>query len=753
MKAEFEAVAHGFSNPWGIDYDAKGQLFISACVIPHLFHIIPGGIYQRQGGQHFNPYVYDDIQTIVDHRHRSAHGGARIYQSDAFPEDQQGKIFMANIHEHAVLSDNLISNGSGYTATHGEDFMLANNAQWIGFSMEIGPEGGLYVLDWHDADICGNEVINKETGRVFRIMPNKTEAEDWEGRYADLNDLSDEELANLQLSKSNWHAQRARVILQYRASQKPLSPEAVANLETILTTNENEDLRLRALWSLHVSNAISAPKLIELLSDKDQHVRGWAIQLLTEDKDASKETIERFTQLAKSESSPVVRLYLAAALQRMESNDRWALLDGLVTYSEDVSDPNIPYMLWFGLEPLVVEDPEKALALAANCEIPIITEKIARRLFDNDNLEILVDGIYKNKKGRKNLLNGMLAGLENGSDIEAPKNWESLYKTLNRNAELKEATNQISEQFGNLEIVTKQLATLNNITAKADERQKALKNLAAKQRKELIDLLPDLLDDDATRKEAIRAIAAFDVEELGEILMAKYDLFNQEEKQAAIQTMASRPDYGWHLAYLLKENKIPKKDIPAYVAVQLKRVVGNGFVEIWGPIDEISGDKQTQLSKYQRMLNERDLASADPHNGLLIYERTCATCHKMHGEGGIVGPDLTGSNRTNIPYLLSNILDPSGDIQDDYKMVVITTQDGRTYTGNIIAQNDRTLTLRTVSNDAHPINKSDIQSQEQTPNSLMPEGLLNMLTEKEVQDLVAYLQNLEPISKKDLTQD
>ncbi|MEX2565485.1 MAG: PVC-type heme-binding CxxCH protein, partial [Cyclobacteriaceae bacterium] len=112
-KNRFEVVAHGFSNPWGIDHDAKGQLIMSACVIPHLWHVVPGGIYHRQGGQHFNPYIYEDIKTITDHSHRSAHGGARIYQSDAFPEEEKGKVFMANIHEHAVLSDILEPKGSG----------------------------------------------------------------------------------------------------------------------------------------------------------------------------------------------------------------------------------------------------------------------------------------------------------------------------------------------------------------------------------------------------------------------------------------------------------------------------------------------------------------------------------------------------------------------------------------------------------------------------------------------------------------
>ena len=198
-KDRFEAVAHGFSNPWGIDYDAKGQLFISACVIPHLFHVIPGGIYHRQGGQHFSPYIYDDLKTIVDHRHRSAHGGARIYLSDAFPKDQHGRLFMANIHEHAVLSDVLSQKGSGFTASHGEDFLMANNAQWIGFSMEIGPEGALYVLDWHDEDICGNYVGHKETGRIYRITPEVSAAEEWDGRYSDLGSFSDLDLAELQL--------------------------------------------------------------------------------------------------------------------------------------------------------------------------------------------------------------------------------------------------------------------------------------------------------------------------------------------------------------------------------------------------------------------------------------------------------------------------------------------------------------------------------------------------------------------------
>ena len=329
-KDRFEVVAHGFSNPWGIDYDAKGQLLMSACVIPHLWHVVPGGVYHRQGGQHLNPYVYSDIQTIADHRHRSAHGGARVYQSDAFPASQRGRVFMANIHEHAVLSDVLERRGSGFSAKHGDDFAMANNAQWVGFSLEIGPDGALYVLDWHDADICGADVHQHETGRVFRIAPTVSSAEAWPGRYSDLSAMRDAQLVALQRSASDWHARRARVILQGRSAKGTLEPGTHEGLREIFRGDSNGDFRLRAMWGLHVTGGWAPEALAETLGDRDEYVRGWAVQLLTEDRTASPALVARFARMAREDRSPVVRLYLASALQRLAPESRWAVADGLL---------------------------------------------------------------------------------------------------------------------------------------------------------------------------------------------------------------------------------------------------------------------------------------------------------------------------------------------------------------------------------------------------------------------------------------
>ena len=741
-KDRFEVVAHGFSNPWGIDYDAKGQLFISACVIPHMWHVVPGGIYHRQGGQHFNPYVYSDIRTIADHSHRSAHGGARIYQSDAFPANQRGRIFMANIHEHGVLSDVLKRKGSGFEAAHGDDFVMANNAQWVGFSMEIGPDGGLYVLDWHDADICGQEVLNAQTGRIFRIAPTQSPAENWAGRYGDLKQLSDKELVALQTSKSDWHARRARVILQHRAATGKLKGAAHAGLRKLFAPRNDPDHRLRAMWALHVTGGFTGNALAAALKDPDEYVRAWAVQMLCEDRSPSPAVLGTFSQMAGTDPSPVVRLYLASALQRVDREAAWGIAAGLVGHGQDTADHNLPKMIWFGLEPLVALNPPRALQLAAGSKIPMLTQYIARRAVDANAAEAVVAALGQQPKNRLYLLEGMRNGLEGRTDAKPPVNWPEAYERLQRTAgPVAQLAREVAGQFGDGEAARQALATLQNRQAPAGERRKALQALAGGQRRDLVPELPALLDDPDLRPDAIRAVAGYDEEELGRLLMKKYPDFSPADKLEAVQTLASRSRYGWMLTTALKNNVIPKRDVPTYVARQLRRVVGSGFVEVWGPIDQLATDEKA-YAKYRTLLTAGATAGADVKKGQTLFLRTCGSCHKMYGEGGNIGPDLTGSNRTNLDYLLFNVLNPSGEIQDDYRMVEVTTRDGRTYSGNVVSENERQLTLRVVGQDAVVLNKSSIQSREVAAVSMMPQGLFETLGDQEVVDLVGYLREM-----------
>jgi putative membrane-bound dehydrogenase-like protein len=738
-KDVFEVVAHGFSNPWGIDYDAKGQLFITACVIPHLFHVIPGGIYQRQGGQHFNPYVYSDIQTIADHRHRSAHGGARVYQSDAFPSSQQGRIFMANIHEHAVLSDVLERKGSGFTAHHGDDFMLANNAQWIGFSVEVGPDGAVYVLDWHDSDICGMEVLQKETGRIFRIAPKQSLADRWEGRYRDLSRLTDEQLVNLQTSRSDWHARRARVILQNRAAKGALKPETREQLQRLFGAATNADVRLRAMWALHVTGGWRPGELLQVLSDGDEYVRAWAIQLLCEDRSPSDAALQKFVQMARHDRSSVVRLYLASALQRVNAGARWNIATELMAHGEDATDQNLPKIIWVGVEPLVATNPAVALDHASHSRIPMLARFIARRTVDADATSAVVTALEKSPGNERDMLDGMRDALEGRYDVVAPARWSSIYERLKRaDPSIARIAADVNQQFNDAHQTAGQVQVVRNRKSPVEVRRQALRTLTLQRRAQLAPALPALLDEPSLRLDAIRSAAAFDDESLGQLLIARYASFNPAEKTEAIQTLASRPRYAQMLTDALATNAVPRRDIPPHVARQLRRLAGTRFADIWGPV-EANAVEDKAYARYRGLLNDTAMKTANVQNGHGLFLRTCGPCHKMYGEGGDVGPELTGSNRANLEYLLSNVLNPNGDVPDAYKMVLVTTRDGRTFSGNVVAETDRQLTLRVVGHDNAVIRKADIQSRETTAVSMMPTGLFDSLTDREVIDLVAFL--------------
>lgn len=424
----------------------------------------------------------------------------------------------------------------------------------------------------------------------------------------------------------------------------------------------------------------------------------------------------------------------------MDNETAWSIAAALVQHEEDIADHNLPLMIWFGFEKLVPENPTRALELASKSKIPMLAQYIARRTVDADAMEPLIAAIGKESATQKSMLEGMLGGMEGRTDLKAPSNWKTVLSSLQRSGQTKEIATSIDQLFGDTEAAQRSWTTLQNKATSVDIRRKALQTLAAQQNKLLLKGFPDLLNDNALRLDVIRAIAAFDDDATGKLLLEKYDSFTSAEKQEVILTMSSRPHYGWLLTQALKNKTIPKRDVQANVARQLRRVVGSGFVEVWGPIDDVPHDAAA-YAKYKTMLSNEAISKASLAEGKVLFQRTCGACHKLFGQGADIGPDLTGSNRSNVDYLLLNILEPGAEIQDDYRLVVVTTRDGRTFSGNIIRENQRQITMRVVGQDAVVINKSSIQSREVTPSSMMPPGLLEPLTDAEVVNLVAYLQS------------
>jgi hypothetical protein len=276
---------------------------------------------------------------------------------------------MNNIHGRRVNHDRLIRKGSGYTATHAPDVMRAADPWFVGVSLAYGPDGAVYVSDFSDTGECHHtRNTRKHTGRIYKITYGKPKP--WQG---DINKLSNPELLKLQSHRNDWFVRHARRVLQERQAD-------TSALEKTLKTGSSVPLRLRALWALRVTGHLKEETLAGLLKDSSEHLRAWAIQLLTENQNPSETVLNEFVSMAKKDKSPLVRLYLASAMQRLTVKQRVPVLKGLLGHAEDADDQNLPLMYWYATEAVVAADKVAAVQLLAACKIPKVRQFITRRM-------------------------------------------------------------------------------------------------------------------------------------------------------------------------------------------------------------------------------------------------------------------------------------------------------------------------------------------------------------------------------------
>ena len=420
QRKEFEVFAHGTTNPWGIDWNADGDLFAEACVIPHLFHIIQGARYQRQAGQHFDPHTYDDIKTIADHRHflgatphagngksdaaggGHAHAGLCIPQHPSWPDGIRGNVLMNNIHGARINMDVLERaknpdgrDGSGYVAHHGADFINFHDKASQIVDIREGPDGTLWMIDWYDLNQCHRpqrEAHDYTTGRIFRLAKK--------GQIVKAVDLAKKDNEDLAEAAGNgedvWVSKHAVRILQERA----VSVSQVKKLSYLLAM-PREDTEVHPVSPVGISNGVRNAALLHSLNEADKGFLEKLQKLPAKWREAEvappviigemirnacagakvNDTLgEVLLKLGKEHPSPIVRLALASACQRLTVEQRKPIVLALLAHEEDKDDPNLPLMDWYAAEPIVAADPAWAAEALAACKIPKVSEFIARRL-------------------------------------------------------------------------------------------------------------------------------------------------------------------------------------------------------------------------------------------------------------------------------------------------------------------------------------------------------------------------------------
>ena len=345
------------------------------------------------------------------------------------------------------------------------------------------------------------------------------------------------------------------------------------------------------------------------------------------------------------------------------------------------------------------------------------------------------------------LLKGMLLGLEGRRSVRAPEGWSTLSNTLacSTSASVRQYALAISQIFGDTKAIASALACVQDSSVAAAQRCSTLSLLLGQQNQEASQLLKVLIDEPALTLSAIRGYAVVRNDEAPAVLISRYSKLNAQQQRAVIETLASRKAYAEALLEALKTNQIQPSAVPVQVARSLKNLLGKKFTNVYGALPVVGAEREHLIKKYKKLCKPSAVAAADASRGRAVFQKTCAACHVLYGEGGKVGPELTGANRANLDYILLNSVYPSLDVPHAYRTVSVLTVDGRIVNGVLAEEDGTKIVLRTPEQPRVVIAKEDIDFRKISPQSMMPDGQLDAMKPQEVIDLVKYLRTTEQV--------
>lgn len=771
----FEVVLRGMTNPWGMDWDERGEMFLSGNVNGHLWHGIPGALYERMFGSGSVPHDYERLSMIGERPHYPSSGdwrqdwlraekgrdatsdlggghshcGLLIYQSDNWPEEFRGRHYMANVHGRRINMEALEPRGSTFLSRHLGDLMVSGQPWFRGVTLLAAPDGSVLVSDWCDHGEChDDDGVHRSSGRIYRIVHGRPGP----APHPPLPDRADAELVRLTVSPNEWQARMARHLLQQRAltGGKNLDETAVRALRALAGETTEPRFRLRALWTLHSAGLIEPEELMRATRSADPSTRIWGARLMCDDIDLLQLEQARLLEMARQEPEARVRLHLASLIQRVPPGLRWPIAHALLQRPEDSSDNTLQLVLWHGIEPLVPADAEEAVRAVRGTVFPKLRRFIARRLASEMEDEKVRDAVGELLRAAadprsplaEDVLAGLAAGVEGRAPLQPPAAWPELANLLLGHPQdpVRRHATALALAFHDAGTLDRLQRLVADTAAPVEERQEALEGLIRARPATLPVILRTAFSAAPLRLSALRGMAAAPEAIPPADLIAAYAGLAPEEKAAVLDVLVTRRPAARALIEAIGSGRIPAADLTSTRARLILSFNDAALKDLlsrhWGNVGASRQEREKEIEAFHRRLSAAQ--PGDPARGRPVFDRLCGACHRLFGSGGSLGPDLTGSGRRDLDYLLRNTLDPSAIVPRDYRLTVVEMKDGQVLSGVVPREDEETLTLQTLT-ERRILPKSGIASVQAQPYSWMPEGLLQSLPEDQLRDLIAYL--------------
>ena len=770
VRREFEVFANGGSNQWGLDYDENGQFFMTHC--RSFFggggttYIIQNGHYWNQANNGFAPFIsnegpnfapalknYLPAAALYDSGEGGAgrpgttaifgghsHVGTMIYQGANWPAAYRGHLFTHNLHGHQMNHQVLVRKGSGYEAMHaGADLMWTPDPRYMAVDLQSGPDGAVYVIDWYDQQHCHTPIEEKwdrSNGRIYRVS--------WAATYqpvkVDLAAMSDLELARLQLHEDVWYRRTARRLLMERAAHGGVNDEAIAEL-TSLAGNTGPQIALRGLWALQQCGRLNDTLLTAAVAHRSANVRAWAVRLSLEPAAPA-----HHAMIATHDTSPVVSLALASALPALTDLRRWEVVETLAADARSKEDRFLPKMIWFGLATVARSDWRRALDIARTTPLTELSDSIlwfaALDAKGRDALAAFTATLPAEKAGR--VVRIAAFALREATKLTPPAGIGAIAAAIGQSDDpgVVPAMNELAAVFGDPGILGKMRTVLADANAPLAERKSAFALLKRNGDRDALPVFVALLDSPDFRSEVIPLLGRSEDPATATALLQRFDKLPPAERSAALIALASRTPLALTLVEAMAAGTFDKKQITALHLRQMRNLgsdkLNAKLEKTWGHFNPTNESAKATVAKYKKLFNGAPLWAYDAGKGKEVFAKVCATCHAHGGGDPKIGPDLGGTWRNGVDYFLESIADPNAVIGEAFQLTIVTKKDGSVIAGAVESETAAAVKLRTLT-ESVTIPAAAVVTREKLPQSLMPPGLLEALSEREAIELLKFL--------------
>jgi len=772
----FEIFSEGGGNTFGLEVDAQGRLYSG-----HNggktrgWHFVQGGFYRMQGvdpgkfGPPRNPYAFGELPMMATTNNvvRFSHFGA-FAEGSAMPSKLAGMLFAIDpLHNEIIASERKVRGATFDTLDHGV-VVKSSDPAFRPVYIANAPDGSLYVADMYEYYIAHGQhyqnQIDPTTGRIYRVSGKGAKLE----TDFNLAAKSTDQLIALLGHPNKWHRHTAVRVLGERKDGN-----AAPKLREIIAKDTGLGA-LNALWALHQSAGLDDSTSIIALKHSYAPVRMWAARLLGDDYGIERNlglppartearllptlVFDALVAQAKAEPDAEVRSQLASTARRLATPQAFALVAAVMRHDEDVNDPFIPLLCWWVLEAQIPSATADVVAFFKTRSLwdgPLVTEQILPRLarrfaVGGKRQELLLVAELLHFAPTPRHAAQLMKGFEEAYRGRAMTGLPD--ELLAAMASSGGATLSLRLRQGDAVAIHDALAIVASAKAKLDDRLLYTRTFGEVRSAAVVPVLLKIAAGETNaelRKAAFASLSGYDNDVIAVNVLEALPKLPAEVRMAAFTLLGSRAKWTQLLVAELQSGKLSLSLVPNDVADRLRshrdKTISETAAKLFPKVAAESGyDFKKKLAEVEAALKH---SAGNPYAGEATFMERCASCHKLFFKGGNIGPELTSYQRDNLGTMLISIINPNAEIREGYQFISVETKDGRSLSGFQVDRDNQVTVLRALDGQDVTISAKEIKEVRPMGRSLMPEGLLEGLTEQQLRDFFAYLRISQPISK------